>query len=88
MHQFKKLNLQISVWSETVSPPGVRWIGCGSEHTLIGLDSGLPTFFQHLMPNLRHFTAKWLQKMQKYSSRVESCTFRSLYSCTALFLHW
>jgi len=22
------------------------------------------------MPNLRHFTAKWLQKMPKYSSRL------------------
>jgi len=25
-------------------------------------------FFQRLMPNLCHFTARWLQKMPKYSS--------------------
>jgi len=32
------------------------------------------------MPNLRHFTAKWLQKCHDIA-QVESCTFRPL--CTA-----
>jgi len=30
--------------------------------------SRLPTIFQRLMPSLRHFTAKWLLKMPKYST--------------------
>jgi len=48
--------------------PGNKLPGYGSPNYEPRKTAELPTFFQRLMPNLRHFTAKWLRKMPKYSS--------------------